>query len=151
MKQIIDEGTWFAIPLRSKGFAVGVVARASPGGGVILAYFFKKVWDHPPQFEEVNGFKPDDAVRILRVGDLGFLDGTWPVLGRDPDWNRGSWTIPHFVRKDDISRKAWIVVYSDHDPNRVESETRASYDVNLERDSMFGAGAAEIDLTRILS
>jgi hypothetical protein len=149
--KVVDEGTWFAVPLRSKGFAVGVVARTSPGGGVVLAYFFKKVWDQPPPLAEVKGFKAEDAVRVLRVGDLGLIDGTWPVLGRDPDWRRAGWTVPPFVRKDDLSRRAWTVQYSDCDANLVESETPTSYDTNLERDAVLGAGAVEVVMTRLLS
>lgn len=34
------EGTWFALPLRKGGYAVGVVARMAPRGRIILAYFF---------------------------------------------------------------------------------------------------------------
>jgi hypothetical protein len=150
MKPATDEGTWFALPLRSRGFAAGVVARTSPGGGVILAYFFKKLWDRPPTLGEVKGFRPEDAVRVLRVGDVGLMDGTWPVLGHDPDWRRGEWSVPQFVRKDDLSRRAWRVQYSDHDANLVESEAPTSFDTNLERDAVLGAGAAEVVLTRLV-
>lgn len=150
MKATIDEGTWFAVPLRSKGFAVGVVARTSPGGGIVLAYFFGKKWDRPPTLGEIKGLHPEEALRVLRVGDLGLIDRTWPVLGRDPDWRRGEWPVPPFARKDDLSRRAWRVHYSDRDANLVESETPISYDTNVERDAVLGAGAAEIVLTKLL-
>jgi hypothetical protein len=129
---------------------VGVVARTSPSGGVVLAYFFKKVWEQPPPIDEIRGLRPQDAVRALRVGDLSLVNGTWPVLGRDPDWHRGEWPMPRFIRKDDLSRKAWLVQYSDRDANRVESEIPTSHDTNLERDAVLGAGAAEVVLTRLL-
>lgn len=32
------EGTWFSVPMPTGGYAVGVVARATPGGGVTLRY-----------------------------------------------------------------------------------------------------------------
>lgn len=150
MKPIIGEGTWFAVPLRSKGFTAGVVARTSPGGGVILAYLFGKIWDRPPAMDDVKGLKAKDAIRVMRVGDRGIVAGTWPVLGNDADWNRGEWTASPFVRRDDLTRKAWIVMYSEHDANRVESETPTSYDTNIERDAVLGAGAAEVILTRLL-
>lgn len=149
MRSPVGEGTWFAVPLRSKGFAVGVVARTSADSGVILAYLFKKAWDRPPALEEVSQFRPADAVRVLRAGDLGLLDGTWPVIGHDPAWRRAEWSIPQFVRKDDLSRRAWTVQYSDDDVNVVESETPTSFDSRMEHDQLFGAGAVEIVLTRI--
>jgi len=148
--KFVEEGTWFAAPLRSKGFAVGVVARTSPGGGIVLAYFFKNVWDRLPTIGEVKAFKPADAVRVLRVVDLSLMDGSWPILAQDPDWRRTDWTLPRFVRRDDLSRQAWSVQYSDRDANLVESETPTSYDTNLERDAVLGAGAAEVLLTRLL-
>ena len=150
MKSSVPEGTWFAVPLRSKGFAVGVVARTSPSGGVVLAYFFRKVWQQPPPFDEVGGLGRQDAVRALRVGDLSLVSGTWPVFARDPDWHREEWPMPSFLRKDDLSRKAWLVRYSDRDANRVESESPTGYDGDLERDAVVGAGAAEVILTRLL-
>jgi hypothetical protein len=148
---VIEEGTWFAVPLRSKGFAVGLVARSSPDGGVVLAHFFKGVWDEVPSIQEIRAFKPADVARVLRVGDLGLIDGSWPIVGRDPEWRREDWTVPCFVRRDDLSRRAWSVKYSDRDANLVESESPTSYDTTLERDALLGAGATEVVLTRLLS
>ncbi|WP_437532638.1 immunity 26/phosphotriesterase HocA family protein [Sorangium sp. So ce726] len=152
MRRIVDEGTWFAVPLRSRGFAVGVVARTSSGGGVILSYFFGDVWERPPLLTEVKDLRPESAVQILRVGDLGLTDGTWPVIGRDLDWQRSEWKVPEFVRRDELSRKAWKVTYSECDANVVASEVRTGYeDTGLERDAVLGAGATEIVLTRLLT
>lgn len=152
MRQIVDEGTWFAVPLRSRGFAIGVVARTSSGGGVVLSYFFGDVWEQPPPLKDVKHLMPESAVRILRVGDLGLIAETWPVIGRDPNWQRSEWKVPEFVRRDELSRKAWKVVYSDCDANVVVSEVRTAYEeTGLERDAVLGAGAAEIVLTRLLA
>lgn len=152
MKQIVDEGTWFAVPLRTRGFAVGVVARTSSGGGVILSYFFGNVWDQPPPLRSIKDLRPESAVRILRVGDLGIVDGTWPVIGRDPNWQRSEWKSPEFVRRDELSRKAWRVAYSDRDANVVAFEAPTGYEeTGLERDAVLGAGAVEIALTKILA
>ncbi|WP_437484567.1 Imm26 family immunity protein [Sorangium sp. So ce1014] len=152
MRQIVDEGTWFAVPLRSRGFAIGVVARTSSGGGVVLSYFFGDVWEQPPPLKDVKRLRSESAVRILRVGDLGLIDETWPVIGRDPDWQRSEWKVPEFLRRDELSRKAWKVAYSDCDANVVVSEVRTAYEeTGLERDAVLGAGAAEIVLTRLLA
>ncbi len=34
------EGTWFAVPLKCGGHAVGIATRIAPKGRVLLAYFF---------------------------------------------------------------------------------------------------------------
>ena len=147
----IREGTWFAVPLRTKGFAVGVVARTTAPGGIVLAYFFPAVWDTPPGIDEVEALPPRMAVRVLRVGDLGLTDGTWQIIGIDPGWRREDWSVPKFVRRDELSRRAWIVEYSDTDANIVVSESPADDGTGLERDAVLGAGAAEIVMTKLLS
>jgi hypothetical protein len=151
MKKQIPEGTWFAVPLRSRGYTAGVVARTS-GTGVMTGYFFDKVWAQPPALEQLKGLKPDAALRVLRFGDLGLLDGTWPIIGRDETWRRGEWPTPAFIRRDELSRKAWKVEYSDTDPSVVASETRVDYETTgLERNASCGAGSVEIQLTQLLS
>ena len=151
MKTVFGEGTWFAVPLRSSGFAVGVVARTSAGGGVVLGYFFGPVRSRVPSLDEVRGLRPEAAIRIMRVGDLGLLDGSWPVIGRDDRFQRTDWVAPAVVRRDELSEKAWIVHYSDRDANVVNAETPTDYNTQLDEDSLFGSGAAEIVLTKALS
>ena len=146
----IGEGTWFAVPVQTGGYALGVVARTTAGGGVVLAYFFGNVYTKVPLIEDIESLGPESAVRIFRVGDLGLIDGTWPIIGYDPRWRREDWKMPKFIRKDDLSRRAWIVQYSEADANIVESEGPIDYDAKLERDAVLGAGAVETLLTRML-
>jgi hypothetical protein len=145
---LVAEGSCFAVPLRSKGFVIGVVARNSSSSGVVLAYFFKKIWERIPFLDEIKGLKPAEASRILRIGDLELIRGNWPILGNLPRWCRSDWIMPQFIRKDELSRKAWSVQYSDSDANLVERETPIAYDTNLERDAVLGAGAVEIVLSK---
>lgn len=147
----VQEGTWFAVPLRTRGFAVGVVARTTPTGGIVLAYFFPGVWESPPGIDDMKEMGVQRAIRLLRVGDLGLTNGTWQIIGVDPVWCREDWPVPKFVRRDDLSRRAWIVEYSDNDANVVVSESPTDYSTSLERDAVHGAGAAEIVMTRLLS
>lgn len=150
MKRLVEEGTWFAVPLESKGYAVGLVARARRRGGILVAYFFGRVWQRPPALQQVRKLRPEKAIKVLRVGDLGFLEGSWPVIGRDPSWQRDEWPLPAFVRRDTISGVAWRVRYSDRDPSVIESETPIDFDTKLESAGLYGAGAAEIALTKLL-
>lgn len=146
------EGTWFAVPLRQGGYAVGLVARHVPvEGKIALAYFFGPKRQTIPSVEELDGLTPNMAIKAVRVGDLGLVEGSWPIIGDPPNWQRERWPIPAFVRKDDLGRVAWRVEYDYDDPNRVISEQRVPYETTgYERDALCGAGAAEIVVSRML-
>ena len=150
MKRKYSEGFWFAVPLKNGGFALGRVARATPKHGVILCYFFGPKYDAIPTIAEVKDLAPEKAIRILRIGDLSLIRGEWPIIGKSNPWHRSAWKMPEFLRKDELSGKAWRVHYSDADPNVVIKEQRESSTNNtLERDSVFGAGAVEAVLSKI--
>jgi len=145
-----SESSVFLIPLRNGGYARGVVARSSDEGKVLLGYFFG------PRLASTNGVALDDldpanAILRVRFGDLGIVKGEWPVVGTVPNWDRSNWPMPEFVRRDDLSRKAWLVRYSDDDPNRIEAEDPTDFDSKLGRDSLSGYGAVEIILTKLFS
>ena len=150
MKLPYREGTWFGVPLRQGGFAVGLVARATAKGKVILCYFFGSRHTTVPALPEVERLKPSDAIRIIRVGDLGLIRGEWPIIGQANSWERSHWPMPPFARLDPLSRKAWRVYHSDSDPNLIDREEPEQYESTLEDDGLFGAGAAELVLTKLL-
>ncbi len=130
---------------------VGVVARATVEGKIILAYFFGPQRTGVPALREVELLKPRDAIRIVRVGDLSIIRGEWPIIGDASSWKRSDWPMPPFARRDHLSRKAWRVQYSDADPNLIDHEEPVSFETNLERDAVFGSGAAELLLTKVLT
>src|SRR5580658_8156552 len=86
MKLPNREGTLFAVPLRGGGFAVGVVARATNKGKVILCYFFGPRRDSIPALNDMVKLKPESAICVLRIGDLGLINGEWPIIG---EWTHG--------------------------------------------------------------
>jgi hypothetical protein len=143
------EGSVFLVPLRDGGYARGVVARVGDEGKVLLGYFFG------PRFAStdkivLNDLKPANAILRVRFGDLGLINGEWTSLGKVPNWDRAAWEMPDFVRCDEISKKAWLVRYSDTDPGRVEAEYPTDFDSQLTRNSLLGYGAVEIKLTKLL-
>lgn len=147
-----SEGTWFAIPLLNGGFGIGIAARATLKGPVILAYLFGPRRARVPALSEVLELEPSSAVKVAMIGDLNLINGEWPILGRSAQWQRENWPIPLFVRSSELSRRAFIVRYDDKDPGRVISEEPVEYGTStLDRDSAYGAGAVEIALTRLLS
>lgn len=145
------EGTWFAVPLRKGGYAIGVVTRATRTGRVLLAYFFGPKHEDVPSLTDAAGIRPKDAVRRLQIGDLGLMNGKWKILGELPGWNRQSWPSPSFLRRDELSKRAWLSTYSDTDPNMLEREEPVPYETSIpEMDGLYGFGAVELLLTKLL-
>ena len=144
------EGTWFAVPLRNGGYGIGVVARTKKAR--ILGYFFGPRREDVPKLEDISILKPDSAVLVVRVGDLGLVKGEWPIIGESPSWKRDDWLMPIFIRREPISFRNWRIFYSDTDPSHRIKEVRESSErSDLQEDSLYGYGAAEIKLTKRLS
>src|SRR5262245_42361437 len=111
-----QEGTWFGIPMQRGGYGVGRVARLSPKGDVRLGYFFGPKHQRLPKLTQVEALEPRDAVKVIQTSELGLLDGTWPIIGASPVWDREKWPIPPFIRRDPLSERAWRVIYADDNP-----------------------------------
>jgi Immunity protein 26 len=148
------EGDWFAVPLWGGGFATVIIARMMPRKeGVLLGYFFGPRRDSVPTLDELGALSASDATLVERFGDLGILDGAWPLVGHADKWNRGAWPTPAFGRLEELTERAFKVIYDDGDPNRLLREERIdpSELASLPKDGLSGAGAVERILTRLLS
>ena len=143
-----SEGSIFLVPLRNGGYGRGVVARTPPQGKCLFGYFFGPRLPSADHFTLV-GIAPGEAILRLRFGDLGLINGEWPIRGRVPNWNRLEWPMPDFVRRAP-GIKPRLVRYSDSDPLRVELIKPIDDDSGLPRDSGSGYGAVEIKLTKLL-
>ncbi len=143
------EGDWFAVPLQDAGFAVGLIARANPGG-VLLGYFFGPRRSGVPALGEVTGLRPGDAVLVRKFGHLGIAQGKWPLLGRADDWDRREWPTPAFVRYEELTGRSFRVIYDDDDPNKVLREELVAPGEAEQgpKDGLMGAGFAEAALTQ---
>lgn len=147
------EGDWFAVPLRQGDFAVGVIARAMPSNeGILLGYFFGPRRHDLPRLDEVKDLSASDAVLVERFGDLGLVQGIWPLLGRTGEWDRSAWPTPVFGRFEELTGRAFKVIYDDANPNRLVREKKVDPDdlVGFPKDGLSGAGAVERILTRLL-
>jgi hypothetical protein len=145
------EGDWFAVPLREGGFAVGVVARANPGG-VLLGYFFGPHRSEVPSLNQLEDLQPGDAVLVRKLGDLGLMQKKWPVLGQLDGWDRREWPMPVFVRYEQLTGRSFKVFYDDNDPNKVirEEQVPPGDAEQGPKDGLMGAGFAEKALTTLL-
>lgn len=145
------EGDWFAVPLRGGGWATGVVARKARSA-VLLGYFFGPPRSAPPGIQEVADLCAQDAILVERFGDLGIIDGSWPLIGSSPTWDRAQWPMPMFCRREPLSGRAFLVEYPDANPNGIPRETPVDHSEcdHLPRDGMSGFGSVERELTRRL-
>ena len=146
------EGDWFAVPLRDGGYALGLVARMN-GKGSVLGYFFGPWREQCPTKEDTQGLSSADAILVRLFGDLGLLEGKWPILGRSDLWDRADWPLPAFARIAVDKSRAWRVEYSEADINQVVREVPVNPNKvsHLPEDGLSGSGALEIRLTQLLS
>lgn len=146
------QGDWFAVPLREGGFALGVVARANPGG-VLLGYFFGPRREDVPKAADAVGLRASEAVLVRKFGHLGLTQGNWPLLGQLEGWDPREWPMPSFVRYEELTGRSFKVIYDDSDPNRLIREQQVSPGESEQapKDGLLGAGAAEKILTGLLS
>jgi len=147
------EGDWFAVPLKDYGFALGVIARASKRGKVVFGYFFGPKHPSLPALSDVEHLVSRDAIMSGRFGDLGLYDGSWKILGKRSIWDRNEWPMPRFCRREELTKKLFVVEYDDQDPLLRKSEklTSDTECKDLLPDGVDGAGAVEIGLTHLLS
>ena len=146
------EGSWFAVPLTGGAYAVGVVARTAPAGRIMLAYMFGPKRDALPPLAELETLQPAQAVRRLRTGDMALLNERWPLLGDSCEWQREAWPMPAFIRRNESLQRAWRATYADADPAKLDREESVPFDTpGLESDSLYGYGATELLMTKLLT
>lgn len=146
-----SEGTWFAVPLLSGGYAVGVAARMD-GHGQVLGYFFGPVREAIPELSEVVGLSPADNALILQFGDLELIQGDWPVIGQHPEWDRQAWPFPAFYRTDLFTAAMYQVEYDeDSFAFREERLIDPADAIGLAEDGLYGAEAARYVITNRLA
>lgn len=147
-KNLPPEGSVFLVPLRDKGYAVGILARAS-GEGHCFGYFFGPRINDPAEVQ-VDEVAPEDAILVGKFGDLDLLRGKWKVVTALKNWDRQRWTIPPLARVDEVGGKAWLSTYDDNFDCVEEREIQPSMVAEFPYDRMMGSGSVEIRLTKIL-
>jgi Immunity protein 26 len=146
------EGDWFAVPLASGGYAVGLVARCSRQGKILLGYFFGPRRAELPELSDLLQLAPADAVLVDLFGDLFLYRRQWPILGSTPDWDHGRWPMPIFGAVDELTGIGWRIEYPDEDPTADPRRTRVSgaEASRLPEDRLRGAGAVAKQLDQQL-
>jgi hypothetical protein len=128
----------------------GVVARTASDGRLLFGYFFGPRLPLKAK-TDISGLEPGNAVLRLRFGDLGLLNGLWPIIGKLPDWNPAKWPMSNAVRRDPLGIIQPVLVrYDDNDPSKVLSEEILDDDIDLPSDSLAGYAFVEAKLSKML-
>jgi len=147
------EGSCFAIPLPSGGFALGVLTQLL-AGKLPFGYFFGPRLPTPPLQEEVAKLNPSDAILRVKFGDTEIQNGRWQDLGHVEPWTADSWPTPPHTSGEAGRGLVWRMEYPrdapKSDPVRLERVT-AKHAQRLASDRVMGALAVEKELDRRLS
>jgi hypothetical protein len=82
----VSEGDCYAVPLKSGGFGVGVVARKGKRGA-LFGYFFGPRREQIPTISDVRAIRAETADLCALFGDLGIQNGEWIHLGQLEGWD----------------------------------------------------------------
>lgn len=151
-----DEGQWFAVPLRNGGFGIGVIVRGSYATKGGLGYFFGPRYETVPGDEATWEKHAQQAVMITRFGDLGIINGRWPMIESSKPFIKENWPIPKFgIEVPYPPGKGFLREYAQNQKGEFicikETPVDASDIAHYPRDAVMGGGAVEISLTNLLS
>lgn len=148
-KTKIDQGQIFAIPLKDKGYGLGLIARKNDM--IALGYFFKTVFEQLPIGKvEADLISKANVILIGKFSCLGISNNEWPLLKSDFVFKKDNWPIPFFKGKDLGGDDFFSVLYDDSllkETRRWISKNEAE---NLFEHGLYGYGALEIKLSRII-
>lgn len=150
-----NEGQWFAIPLRSSGYGLGIIVRGSYKTKGGLGYFFGPKYENLPGEETTWQKHPAEAALIARFGDLGIINGRWPLINSSRPFSREDWPVPRFgIAASLMPNKGIIREYDLNDFRHQKLIREIAVDikdiVGLPEDVEMGGGAIEIRLTKLL-
>ena len=150
-----NEGQWFGVPLRKGGYAIGIIVRGSYKTKGGLGYFFGPKYLAIPDDKDTREKKPDEAILIAQFGDLGIINGSWPLIQNTRPFNKEEWPIPKFGTEISLlPGKGFIREYSHAETGEWilvgEKVVEISDIVGLPEDASLGGGAVEIRLTNLL-
>ena len=144
------EGSCYAIPLPSSGFAIGVLTHMI-GGKLPFGYFFGPRRLSVPGPEDIVTLAPDTAVLQAKFGRTEIDSNHWPLIGGIPKWDPVAWPTPPHTSGLAGHGMVWRVDYDRAAPKDKEvrlvkvAETHAT---GLPGDVLYGALALAKELDR---
>jgi hypothetical protein len=117
-----------------------------------LGYFFGPTRQHLPTAADVENLHAADAVLIQRFGDLGIIEGRWPLITTTRPFERAEWPVPLFARIDLLDPTiGYVAEYSQESGEYVGTSVRDARSlVGMWWDALSMAGAVETILTQLL-
>ncbi len=155
-RQKYDEGQWFAVPLRTGGYGLGIIVRGNYKTKICLGYFFGPKFSRLPNNKDIDEKKSEDAVLITWFGDLGMINKRWPLIDSSRPFSRAQWPMPKFGRQIPLlPEKGYIVEYEENRDGKWKVLREIPIDVKeiagLPEDIIRMGGSVEITLTKLLS
>lgn len=153
---IYYEGQWFAVPLRDGYFGIGIIVRGNYRTKGGLGYFFGPKYPDIPTANATYLKDKDNAMLICQFGDLGIVQGDWPLINNGKPFSREEWPVPLFHRVLPVPDNKAVIVEYKQDFNDMEAPFRESTVslseeiLRLPEDGLFGSGAVEIKLTKLI-
>ncbi|MBW1657934.1 Imm26 family immunity protein [Flavobacterium quisquiliarum] len=99
-------GAVFAIPTTKKEYLTGIVVREQ--GSILLGYFFKTIYQTPPNQDIIDTIINDDILYIKQVSNMGLKDGSWKEIGQ-LEIDKSKWIIPVFTLQDILTKEFYAV------------------------------------------
>lgn len=139
------EGSCYAIPLPSGGYALGTLTQML-GGKLPFGYFFGPRSDEPPGQVALAKLRPEAALLRVKFGRTEIDNGRWPLVAVIPSWNPDEWPTPPETSGLAGEGMVWRVEYPRTAPkDRPERMAKITQEEarGLDKDVVFGALALE--------
>jgi hypothetical protein len=123
------------------------------GNGKVFGYFFGPKLEKKEDATIDSTLRPTNAIVLAKFGDLGFLKREWPILGKIEPWIKGDWPLPPFFRTDALGQVGYVSYYDDNSLRFVKEQMVKLGGIDASKfpeDSLFGYGALEIHLTKLI-
>jgi Immunity protein 26 len=145
-------GSIFTVPLRTKGYAIGLIVRNYEG--YILGYFLNRVFENIPNLDSVKDLFITENISYISIhGSMGLRNKEWIIIGLMDNFNEECWPIPEFKKEVMLLDKTWYGVTYDETFSITTSVERKITEIeskNMPEDGFAGHGFVEIKLTNLL-
>lgn len=147
----LHEGDFFLVPLRDDCYGLGLAAQVLRSE-ITLGFFFHEMKKDAPSLQDLTTLSVKDTILVRKFGDIHLRNGSWPVIGKHPNWNRSAWQVAGFGRHELLSDRKWRDEYNDNDIGNFIKAVRITDDEyqNLPRNVLSGSGALKITLEKLL-
>ena len=143
----INPGDVFVVPLRNKGYGLGLVTRKYRT--TALGYFWEELYFDNPQEVKLDDLKKEDKFWIKQFMIRGLEKGYWNILGSLPNFVFEEWEVPKFIREVEPFGKH-VITYDDKLQQVEQKKVSDDFESDYPDDGIAAYGLIEIRLTEML-